>query len=37
MRGADILAGTAELDVLLALYVREEALADIARITGERI
>jgi outer membrane protein TolC len=37
MHGADILAGSAELDLLLSLYTREEALADIARITGERI
>lgn len=37
VHGADILAGSAELDLLLARYTREEALADIARITGERI
>ena len=37
VHGADILAGTAELDLLFARYIREEALADIARITGERI
>ena len=35
--GADILAGSAELDLLFARYTREEALADIARLTGERI
>ena len=37
VHGADILAGSAKLDLLLSLYTREEALADIARITGERI
>jgi outer membrane protein TolC len=37
LQGADILAGSATLDMLLARYSREEALADIARITGERI
>ncbi len=37
VHGADILAGSAELDLLYARYTREEALADIARITGERI
>jgi outer membrane protein TolC len=37
MHGADILAGSAALDLLFARYTREEALADIARITGERI
>jgi outer membrane protein TolC len=31
-----ILADSAELDLLLARYTREEALADIQRITGER-
>jgi outer membrane protein TolC len=36
-RGSDILEGSAELDLLLALYTREEALADIERITGERL
>jgi outer membrane protein len=37
VHGADILAGSAELDLLFARYTREEALADIARIAGERI
>ena len=37
MHGADILAGSAVLDLLFARYTREEALADIARIIGERI
>ena len=36
-RGADILEGSAELDLLYALYTREEALADIERMTGERM
>jgi outer membrane protein TolC len=35
--GADILAGSAELDLLFARFSREEALADIAHLTGERI
>jgi outer membrane protein TolC len=34
--GAEILAGSAALDLLLLRYQREEALADIARITGDR-
>ena len=34
--GADILAGSAELDLLFARYTREETLADIAHLTGER-
>ncbi|HET6485267.1 MAG TPA: TolC family protein [Spirochaetia bacterium] len=37
LRGADILYGSARLDLLLALYTREEALADLERITGERL
>ncbi|MGD0725616.1 MAG: TolC family protein [Spirochaetia bacterium] len=37
VHGTDILAGSAELDLLFARYTREEAIADIARITGERI
>jgi outer membrane protein TolC len=37
MHGADILAGSAALDLLFARFTREEALADVARITGERI
>ena len=37
MYGAELLAGSAELDWLMAQYTREEALADIARITGERL
>jgi outer membrane protein TolC len=36
LHGADILAGSAELDLLLARYTREEALADIERLTGDR-
>ena len=35
--GADILAGSAELDLLFTRYAREEALADIAHLTGDRI
>jgi len=34
---ADIQAGSAELDLLFARFSREEALADIARLIGERI
>jgi outer membrane protein len=34
---ADIQAGSAELDLLFARFTREEALADIARLIGERI
>jgi outer membrane protein len=37
MRGADLQEGAAELDLLLARFTREEALADVARITGERL
>jgi outer membrane protein TolC len=37
VHGADILAGSAELDLLFGRYTREEAMADIARLTGERI
>lgn len=33
--GADIMEGSAQLDLLLTLYTRDEALADIAQITGE--
>ncbi|MGA2975520.1 MAG: TolC family protein [Spirochaetia bacterium] len=33
--GADIMEGSVQLDLLLALYTRDEALADIAQITGE--
>ena len=33
-RGAEIMAGTATLDRLLALWTREEAVADIDRLTG---
>ena len=36
VHGADILAGSAELDLLLARYTRDEALADIERLTGDR-
>jgi HAE1 family hydrophobic/amphiphilic exporter-1 len=35
MRGAEILAGTAQLDLLLARFAREEAIADIERLAGE--
>jgi outer membrane protein TolC len=35
LRGAQILEGTAALDLLAARYTREEALADITRLTGE--
>ena len=35
LRAAEILLGSAELDRLLAQFTREEALADIARLTGE--
>ena len=35
--GADIQAGSAELDLIFARFSREEALADIARLIGERI
>jgi len=34
---ADIQAGSAELDLLFARFSREEALADIAHLIGERI
>jgi outer membrane protein TolC len=36
LRGADIMAGTAELDLQLALFTREEARADLARLTAAR-
>ncbi len=36
-RGADIMDGTAQLDLLFALYTREEAMADIEQMTGERL
>jgi outer membrane protein TolC len=36
MRGAEVFAGTAALDLLLARYTLEEALADLARLSGER-
>ena len=36
-RGSDIMEGIAQLDLLLALYTREEALADIERMTGETL
>ena len=35
--GAEIMAGTAELDLQLALFTREEALADLARLTAQRL
>jgi outer membrane protein len=37
LRAVQILLGSARLDRLLAQYTREEALADIARLTGERL
>jgi outer membrane protein TolC len=37
MYGAALLAGSAELDWLAAQYAREQALADIARIAGQRL
>jgi outer membrane protein TolC len=37
LHGADIMAGTAELDLQLALFTREEALADLARLTAQRL
>jgi outer membrane protein len=36
LRGADIMAGTAELDLQFALFTREEARADLARLTTQR-
>jgi len=36
-RGSDIMDGTAELDLLFALYTREETMADIEQMTGERL
>jgi outer membrane protein TolC len=36
LRGARIMLGSARLDRLLAQYTREEALADIGRLTGDR-
>jgi outer membrane protein len=36
MRNADILAGSAALDLLFSRYTREEACADIAQRAGER-
>lgn len=35
LHGAEILLGSAQLDRLLAQFAREEALSDIARLTGE--
>ena len=37
LHGADIMAGTADLDLQLALFTREEALADLARLTAARL
>jgi outer membrane protein TolC len=37
LRSAQILLGSARLDRLLAQFTREEALADISRLTGERL
>ncbi len=34
LRGADIMAGSAELDLLLARYNREEAIADLEQLIG---
>jgi outer membrane protein TolC len=36
LHGADIMAGTAELDLQSALFTREEARADLARLTAQR-
>ena len=36
MRNADILAGSAALDLLLSRYTLEETCADLAQLTGER-
>jgi outer membrane protein TolC len=36
MRNADILAGSAALDLLLSRYTLEESCADLAQLTGER-
>jgi outer membrane protein TolC len=36
LHGAELLAGSARLELLLARYTREEALADIERMTGSR-
>ena len=36
-RAPTSMAGSAELDLLLARFTREEALADIAHLTGERL
>jgi outer membrane protein TolC len=36
LHGADLQEGSAELNLLLARFTREEALADIGRLTGER-
>jgi outer membrane protein TolC len=35
LHGAEILLGSAQLDRLLAQFAREEALSDIARLTGD--
>jgi outer membrane protein len=35
LHGAEILEGTAALDLLLSQYTREEALADVAELTGK--
>jgi len=37
LRSAQVLLGSARLDRLLAQFTREEALADIARLTGDRL
>ncbi len=36
-RGAAIQAGTARLDLLMARFTLEEAVADLGRLTGERL
>jgi outer membrane protein TolC len=36
-RGAAIQAGTAALDLLMARFTREEAAADLGRLTGEKL
>jgi outer membrane protein len=37
VRGAELLAGGADLDLLYALYAREEAVADLERLTGRAL
>jgi outer membrane protein TolC len=37
LHGAQIMAGTAELDLQLALFTREESRADLARLTAQQL